>query len=260
MGERGSIKVNMKIHLVKTRLVNSYVVEYSDRLLVIDVAMKCHRYVLGFIDKELKRPITDVKLVICTHDDPDHIGGVASLARLCGAKVAVPFAAGRHLKKWLNNPTEYLTRFTTSTRELFRARAWSMYLNKDRDKHAKRQHKLHKAHGEPIRKPAKLDINHRLKSQQLLPGFEDWQVIHTPGHSWDSCCFYHPQTRSLITGDTLLGSASKNRLVVPAIYASRRQTLETLDTLSKLAIQRVYPGHGSVISGRYLIGLHNLAN
>lgn len=83
------------IHLVKTRYVNSYVVEYADRLLVVDVAFKCHAYVLGFIEQKLKRPISDVGLIVCTHDDPDHIGGVAAFAELCAAEVAVPYASFR---------------------------------------------------------------------------------------------------------------------------------------------------------------------
>jgi len=247
----------MKIHLVKTRLVNSYVVEYADRLLVIDVAIKCHRYVLGFIEQELKRPISDVELVICTHDDADHMGGVSALAQLCDADVAIPFASGRARHKLINNPTGSITRLRTSFRESFRARAWDMYFNKERNQAASKQAKFKKTEEHSI-SSAKLKIDYRLKGRGAIPGFDDWQVVHTPGHSWDSCCYYHRPTSSLITGDTLLGSGKENRLVVASIYSSRRQTLRTLDKLSKLEINRVYPGHGSVISGTRLIGRHNL--
>ncbi len=73
----------MQIHQVKTRLVNSYVVAYDDHLLVIDVASRCHRQVLGFIESQLQRDISEVALVLSTHDDPDHMGGIAELARIC---------------------------------------------------------------------------------------------------------------------------------------------------------------------------------
>ncbi len=29
------------------------------------------------------------------------------------------------------------------------------------------------------------------------------KVLHTPGHTWGSCCFYFPESRLLISGDTL---------------------------------------------------------
>jgi len=247
----------MKIHQVKTRLVNSYIVEYPDRLLVVDVAVKCHRYVLGFIEQELKRPVSDVALVICTHDDADHMGGVFALARLCSADVAVPLAAGRASHKLVNNPTGALRRFVTSVREMFRARAWDMYFNKDRDRAAVKQAK-HQQALEESTPDAERKVNDRLQGGQAIPGFDDWQVVHTPGHTWDSCCYYHPLSSSLITGDTLLGSGKENRLVVASIYSSRRQTRATLKKLSTLNVSSVYPGHGSVISGTELIGRHNL--
>jgi glyoxylase-like metal-dependent hydrolase (beta-lactamase superfamily II) len=247
----------MKIHLVKTRLVNSYIIEYPDRLLVVDVAVKCHRYVLGYIEQELKRPVSDVELVICTHDDADHMGGIFALARLCEADVAIPFASGRGSHKLANNPTGGLRRLLTSGREMFRARAWDMYFNKDRDRAASKQAK-HQQPVEDSTSSTKSKINYRLKGGNGIPGFDDWQIVHTPGHSWDSCCYYHPQTSSLITGDTLLGSGKENRLVVASIYSSRRQTVRTLKKLSKLNVSSVYPGHGSVISGTGLIGRHNL--
>jgi len=248
----------MKVHLVKTRLVNSYIIEYPERLLVVDVAVKCHRYVLGFIEQELKRPVSDVELVICTHDDMDHMGGVFALAKLCQASVAVPFASGRSSHKWVNNPAGAFTRFVTSGREMFRARAWDMYFNKDRDKQATKQAKHQTITDDQSAPSQEVEISYRLKGGQAIPGFDDWKVVHTPGHSWDSCCYHHSLTSSLITGDTLLGSGKENRLVVASIYSSQRQTKRTLKKLSDLNVSRVYPGHGSVISGENLIGRHNL--
>lgn len=240
------------IHQVKTRLVNSYVVEYSDKLLVIDVAVKCHRYVLGFIEQELGRDISDVKLVICSHDDPDHIGGVFLLAELCGAEVAIPYASKLFWKKILNNPLGALRRMATSTRELLRSRAWAMYFNPQRDRDAQEQPKFIEDY-RVADQARNLSEQYRLKDQHPLPGFDDWTVIHTPGHSWDSCCFYHQATQSLVSGDTLLGSGKMEKLVLPAIYSSASQTRSMLGTLERLDIKVVYPGHGSIIKGQNLL-------
>ncbi len=244
----------MKIHRVKTRLVNSYIVEYPDRLLVVDVAVNCHRQVLGFLEQEIGRPVSDVSLAICTHDDPDHIGGLAELASLAGASQGIPYASSAPWRKMANDPTGAIVRFGTGIREAFRARSWQMYFSKERDERAKQL-----AHYE-----GELDIgadeqnktgSHRvlLKHMQTIPGFPDWRVIHTPGHSWDSCCYYHADSGSLISGDTLLGSAKLQRLVVPSIYSNKRQTRASLKRLRRLGIAAVYPGHGSPQFGEQLI-------
>ncbi|MEM8498747.1 MAG: MBL fold metallo-hydrolase [Pseudomonadota bacterium] len=242
----------VKIHLVRTRLVNSYVIEYDQHLLVVDVAVRGERYVLGFIEQVLQRPIADVSLVCCTHDDPDHMGGVFRLAYLADAKVALPFAAGSGFHKLKNNAFGWFTRFITAFREAFRPRAWNMYLNRDKDREAREQPKYE---GAPINPEARLkqQEDHRLHPNDSLPGFADWQVIHTPGHSWDSVCYYHQQSGSLLAGDTLLGSGSLGRLVTPAIYSNSRQTDTTLLMLEGLGLKAVYPGHGSVMEGEGLI-------
>ncbi len=242
----------VNVHQVKTRLVNSYIAEYPDKLLVMDVAVKCHRYVLGFIEHELGRDISEVELVICTHDDPDHIGGVFALAGLANAKIGIPYASKLSLHKMTKNPSGGLIRFGTSIREIFRARSWAMYMNPQRDRDAKDKPKFtgQAAYNKAVHPQ---HPNYRLKNNEQLPGFEDWTVIHTPGHSWDSCCYYHQQSQSLLTGDTLLGSGKHGKLVVPAIYSNARQTRETLKKLDSLAIKTVYPGHGSIIKGSRLI-------
>ncbi len=233
---------------MKTRLVNTYVIEYPDRLFVMDVAVRCHRYVLGFIEQELKRNIDDVVLVTCSHDDPDHMGGVRRLATLCNAEIAIPHHAGALRSKFLGDPTGFIIRAVTALREGLRARMWTMYFNPKRGRHARKQPKYLGKKG--LMKPLKgLKHRHRMSGNESLPGFEDWQIIHTPGHSWDSCCFYHEASGSLLSGDTLLGSAKQNKVVVPSIYANASQMEQSLAALRKLNIKSIYPGHGSVISG-----------
>ncbi len=242
----------MKIHRVKTRLVNSYVVEYPQKLLVVDVALKCHRQVLGFIEQALQRPVSDITLAICTHDDPDHIGGLADLALLSGAQQGIPYAAASPLRKWMNDPAGAVVRFGTGMREALRARSWQMYVNKERDRRAR---ELAHYAGDAPASLSDPEISKRLllKHRHPLPDFPDWEVVHTPGHSWDSCCFYHAETGSLISGDTLLGSAKLGRLVVPSIYSNGRQTRNTLKRLAKYPISAVYPGHGSPQFGDSLL-------
>ena len=241
----------MRIHQVKTRLVNSYVIEDKSRLFVIDVAIRGEKYVLGYIEKIMKRDITDVDLVICTHDDPDHIGGVRSLARECNALAGLPYAADSMYLKLVNDPVGGIFKITTAVQEAFRPRAWDMYLNPGRNR-AARLKPIRRIEYE-IRDKAHIVPEVRLENNRVVPNFTDWYVIHTPGHTWDSCCYFHKPSKSLITGDTLLGSSKKGRLVVPSIYSNPLQMAETIKKLKALVPQNIYPGHGSFFQGENLL-------
>jgi len=234
----------MQLHQVKTRLVNSTVIEYCDRILVIDVANRCENEVLHFVESELRRPSSDITLVVCTHDDPDHIGGIDALAQLSGAATAIPYASTSAARKFYRDPSGGMMRFATSLREATRARAWKMYLKPS----VIRGHRNHRAPPpSPLHKPRYI-----LKHGQSPPGFDDWETIHTPGHSWDSCCYFHRASGALITGDTLLGAGSLGRLVKPAIYANPRHLKASVQGLKSLPVSVVYPGHGSVMHGSHL--------
>ncbi|MFJ8084727.1 MBL fold metallo-hydrolase [Streptomyces sp. NPDC096205] len=68
-------------------------------------------------------------------------------------------------------------------------------------------------------------------------------VVHTPGHTWGSCCLYAPALKAVFTGDTLFhggpGATGRSYSDRPTIEASIRDRLLTLpgDTV-------VHTGHG----------------
>jgi|TARA_B100001964_G_scaffold157344_1_gene172824 glyoxylase-like metal-dependent hydrolase (beta-lactamase superfamily II) len=219
-------------------------------MFVVDVAMRCDGYVLEYIREKLNRPIFDVSLVVCTHDDPDHLGGVVALARSCHAISAIPHASKRPHIKLYRNPFGPMVKIVTATREALRERSRDMYLNKERDA---RYHHVHNHHLAEQKAQRFVLPKQRLSHGKKLQGFDNWEVIHTPGHSWDSICLFHSPSGSLFTGDTLLGSGSKGRLVHPAIYDSPGHLRHTLRRLKRLRPKTVYPGHGSVFSGEQIL-------
>jgi glyoxylase-like metal-dependent hydrolase (beta-lactamase superfamily II) len=240
----------MRIHLVKTRLVNSYVVAEAGRLLIVDVATRCGRYVLGFVEQDLERDRNDVSLVVCTHDHPDHIGGLRTVARACDAQVGIPWSSLRPHLKWMRNPAGIFFRVVTGFREAMRTRSWNMVAN---PKRLRRYGRRPSRHPGPDLSFRALRPDYRLVDNQRLAGFPDWCVIHTPGHSWDSICLFHEPSRSLISGDTLLGSSTRGQLVQPSVYDSPASLRRTMQRLKALQPSRVYPGHGAVFAGDELL-------
>ena len=241
----------MNIHQIRTPLSNSYVVTYPDRILVVDVGIRCYKYVLGAIEQTLSRDPQEVELIICTHDDPDHIGGVRQLAAACESAFALPYASRSPLKKNVNDPAGWIVRLGTSMVEASRPRSWRMYWSPAR-RNRVRERVRSRVHVRP-EQANRLRPDYRLRHQAVLPGFEDWEVVHTPGHTWDSCCYFHAETKSLISGDTLLGSAKKDRLVLPSVFSNRSQIRSSVRRLEALVPEHVYPGHGSEFHGENLL-------
>ncbi len=80
-----------------------------------------------------------------------------------------------------------------------------------------------------------------------------WEVIHTPGHTIDGICLYHPPSKTVFSGDTVLPHA----MAEPDEDAGGRLDHYLFGVRALLAkdIQNVLPGHGFpvVSSGRKVI-------
>lgn len=73
-------------------------------------------------------------------------------------------------------------------------------------------------------------------------GLSFFEVIHTPGHSPGSVCFYFKEENLLISGDTLFKGSMGN---VSFPTSSKEQICESLKKLAKLPSETiVVPGHG----------------
>jgi glyoxylase-like metal-dependent hydrolase (beta-lactamase superfamily II) len=74
-------------------------------------------------------------------------------------------------------------------------------------------------------------------------GGADLHVLHTPGHSWGSCCFHAPDLGVIFSGDTLFnggpGATGRSFSDFPTIVDSIRTKLLTLPPATV-----VHTGHG----------------
>ncbi|MEM7367199.1 MAG: MBL fold metallo-hydrolase [Bacteroidota bacterium] len=79
-------------------------------------------------------------------------------------------------------------------------------------------------------------------------GGRRWETLYTPGHSNTQSCFYHAESRELISSDMLL-SITPSPVIeanpdppyerIPALP----QMLDSYQQINQLAIDQVYPGH-----------------
>jgi hydroxyacylglutathione hydrolase len=69
------------------------------------------------------------------------------------------------------------------------------------------------------------------------------RILHTPGHSSGCICVYEPDQELLFTGDTVLADGN-----LPGIYGSGNISdhIKSLQRLSQLKVEEMYPGHGRI--------------
>jgi glyoxylase-like metal-dependent hydrolase (beta-lactamase superfamily II) len=83
--------------------------------------------------------------------------------------------------------------------------------------------------------------------------FQDYylEVIHTPGHTMGSVCFYEEKSGILISGDCLLKEITPNPVLefdpMGNRYHSLQELRASLEVLGKLRTQVIIPGHGELI-------------
>lgn len=71
------------------------------------------------------------------------------------------------------------------------------------------------------------------------------KVIHTPGHTPGSICLFSQRDNILISGDTVFSDGCFGRYDFPG--GSRIELSQSLNRLSHLAVEGLYPGHGTPV-------------
>lgn len=92
-----------------------------------------------------------------------------------------------------------------------------------------------------------------LNEGDQLPGHEDWNIYHMPGHSQDHLCFYHPLEKTMLAGDHLIKHISSNAILeAPREGQERAKTLLqyrlSMKKCLELDIKLAHSGHGEPIT------------
>ncbi len=71
------------------------------------------------------------------------------------------------------------------------------------------------------------------------------EVIHTPGHTPGSVCYYEPNRKWLFSGDTVFAHGAFGRVDLPG--GNKFELMMSLQKLAQLEVEKLYPGHEDVI-------------
>ena len=83
-------------------------------------------------------------------------------------------------------------------------------------------------------------------SDKLSAGNTELDIIHSPGHSPDSVCFYCREDKILICGDVIF-DRNTGRVDLPG--GSAAELRQSINKLSQLEIEYLLPGHMGIVTG-----------
>ena len=136
------------------------------------------------------RKIDDLKLVVVTHAHPDHSGGAMTYRSRYNIAIATP----EDINKWYSGLSGMITYFVDLI---------LTYLVAQRKKRGY----------EWILFSRYIQSDYFLKDHSPLPGFEDWQTISTPGHTFSDISLYNKKESTIYIADNIV--ASKNTFLRP---------------------------------------------
>jgi len=215
------MKIIDNLYVVPEVMANAYILADEDGLTLIDAGMpRSEKKILVYM-VTLGKSEGDLKRILLTHSDVDHVGGLAALARASGARTyagqieAEAIAAGR--------PSRQIHSSGLSLRRLLFALL------------------------SPFFKAEPYQVDEILEEGQTLPALGGLRVMLTPGHTPGHISFYSPTTGVLFCGDSMVAGEDFLQGSRPEVTWDPAQARESVQKQAELGATIVCSGHGPVV-------------
>lgn len=226
--------------LGRERKVNAVLIEGA-LLTLVDTGINEPDSVSALEDALLQRGhrVEELQQIVITHAHPDHFGAARQLVERSGATVVADPISAAALRHYPNGSREFSESRAIFIRE---AGAPESFYDQLRSRSFRSW-----APPEPI--PISRTVD---DGDQILMGDRTWQVVQTPGHAIGEISFIDRASRTLLSGDIVLGRGGASVTLYP--YPTGRpgrwvlDILDSLDRLAGLQPERILPGHGPEIS------------
>ena len=215
------MKIIDNVFVVRGVVANPYLIVDADGLTVIDTGLpRSQKKILAYVAGLGKRA-QDVKRIIITHADFDHIGGLAALQAATGARTyaskieADAIALGK------------------SSREI-KATGFSL-------------RRVLFALMRPFMKLTPFQVDETLAEGQTLPVLGGLRVIGTPGHTPGHVSLFAPSVGVLFCGDSMVADDQGLQGSRPGITWEETRARESERKQAALGAHIVCSGHGPVV-------------
>ncbi len=208
------------VHLIPNIVANPYLLIDQDGLTLIDAGLPgSHRKILRYMS-DLGYAPTDLKRILITHADFDHIGGLAALKAATGARIfASPVEAQAMVEGHSSRPLKPRRRVTKLLFDLMTR----------------------------LFKPASIQVDELLSDGQILPILGGLGVVETPGHTPGHISLFLPSSGVLFCGDSIVSGESGLRGSRGANNWDQAKSDESVRKQAALGARILCSGHGPVV-------------
>ena len=219
------------LHRVGNGLVNSYLIEDGGRVTVVDAGMPGQYADLVRELAAMGRSLSDVRAIVLTHGDTDHVGYAERLRREHGAPVFVHALDADRAR--------LVVRKAATGWGPIRVRPFASFMLYGARKGGLR--------AVPVTELRTFDADGATLD---VPGAP--RVVHLPGHTPGSVAIHVPAVDALFVGDALTTHNVLTGVDGPRLAPftlDREQALASLARVEGIQARWVLPGHGQAWSG-----------
>ena len=203
------------IHAVPgTRISRVYLVE-GDDLTLIDAGMpwsagRVFRYI-----RSIGRQPAELRRILMTHNHPDHTGGAPGILMRCSAQIAA------HREDSHNHRSGRLLSYMG----------------------------VFSAVDVPFPFLRRTRLDYIVEDSEVVPAAGGIRVLHTPGHTPGSVCYFLEQEGVLFSGDTIFSDQGRVSRSMPFPGNDKERYQRSLERLAALEFDILCGGHGSPLVG-----------
>ncbi len=209
------------VHLIPGIIANPYLIIDPDGLTLIDTGLPgSDKKILNYIAGMGRSP-TDLKRIIITHSDMDHIGGLYPLKKSTGARTYASDIEAKAIASGI--PSRPIKSALTMRRVLMSiVRLWM--------------------------KPRPMQVDEILKDGQVLPVLGGLRVVETVGHTPGHISLFASKSSVLFPGDSMVSDDKGLHGSRSAVTWDTVKANESVRKQAALGARIVCPGHGPVVT------------
>jgi glyoxylase-like metal-dependent hydrolase (beta-lactamase superfamily II) len=215
------MKIIDNVFVVPGVVANPYILVDADGLTVIDAGLpRSERKILAYV-ASLGKSAREVKRIILTHSDLDHVGGLAALHKSTGARTyaskieADAIAAGKPSRQIKPSGFSVMRLMFTLVR--------------------------------PFMKATPFHVDEILRDGQTLPVLGGLHVVETAGHTPGHISLFAPAVGVLFCGDSLVTDENGIHGSRSGLTWDDAKAKEAVRKQSALGARIVCSGHGPVV-------------